>query len=102
MGSKYLLINADSFAQKITLDKERIQIPEILFRPQDIGIEECGISEAIFQSLEVIDEDLRYNFLENIVITGGCSLFDNFIKRLYRELNESSPVWIKPRIYCMK
>jgi hypothetical protein len=45
-------LNIDSYSQKITLDKERFQIPEILFNPQDIGLDQCGVVEGIFESIE--------------------------------------------------
>lgn len=36
------------YTQHISLDKERFQIPEILFNPQDIGMDERGIVGGIF------------------------------------------------------
>lgn len=40
------------YTQHISLDKERFQIPEILFNPQDIGMDERGIVGGIFESLK--------------------------------------------------
>jgi actin-related protein 6 len=45
------------------LDKERFQIPEILFSPQDIGLEQKGITGAILESLKFADESVRSNYL---------------------------------------
>ena len=51
------------YTQHISLDKERFQIPEILFAPQDIGLEQKGIPGTILESLRFADESIRHNFL---------------------------------------
>jgi actin-related protein 6 len=38
--------------QIIRLNNERFTVPELLFKPSDIGIEEMGIPEAIVDSIE--------------------------------------------------
>lgn len=45
-------------AQKITLSVERFAIPEILFRPSDMGLNQIGIVEALLQSFSAIPEGL--------------------------------------------
>ncbi len=37
--------------QYLKLNHERFAIPELLFRPSDVGINEMGISEAIVYSI---------------------------------------------------
>ena len=67
--------NLDVYTQHISLDKERFQIPEILFNPQDIGLYEKGIPDAILECLKFAPADLKHKFLENIVLTGGNTRF---------------------------
>jgi actin-related protein len=42
------VLDENIYTQHISLDKERFQIPEILFNPQDIGMDQRGIVGAIF------------------------------------------------------
>lgn len=46
---------ADGTDQILTMNNERFMIPEILFNPSDIGMNQAGIPEAIFQSVEACD-----------------------------------------------
>lgn len=96
------IIDESIYTQHISLDKERFQIPEILFSPQDIGLEEKGITGAILESLKHTDESIRHNFLENIIVTGGNTRFPGFNNRLYEEIKKNSFCWITPRIYSLK
>ena len=90
------------YTQHISLDKERFQIPEILFAPQDIGLSQKGITGAILESLKFADQSIRHNFLENIVISGGNTRFSGFNARLYEELKKNSFTWVTPRLYTVK
>jgi len=73
------------------LSNERICVPEILFNPSDIGIEQAGVPEVIVQAVEACIPDVREALYGNIMITGGCSLFPNFKERLERELRQIVP-----------
>ena len=46
---------ADNTEQILTMNNERFMIPEILFNPSDIGMNQAGIPEAIFQSVQACD-----------------------------------------------
>lgn len=84
------------------MNVERFTIPEILFRPSIIGIDQAGIAESIYNSVEKLPErnsisinqkldsnsyrtnlDIRPSLYNNIVLTGGNCLFPNFKQRLY-------------------
>jgi actin-related protein 6 len=64
------------------MNNERICIPELLFRPSNIGINQGGVAEAVVASLEMCPEELRGALLSNIVVTGGNTLLPNFAQRL--------------------
>ena len=49
--------------------------PEILFRPDLIGCEFEGIHEVLVTSIQKSDLDLRKVFYQNIVLSGGSTLF---------------------------
>ena len=45
------------------MNNERFSIPEILFHPSDVGIQEMGLPEAIVHSIESLDEGVYcFNF----------------------------------------
>ncbi|MFX0070109.1 MAG: actin, cytoplasmic 2, partial [Candidatus Hermodarchaeota archaeon] len=70
----------------ITLSKERFMLPEALFDPSLINIESISVPEAIMNSIELCDVDIRPNLLNNIFLSGGSSMFPNLKSRIYREL----------------
>lgn len=77
--------------QVLNLSNERITVPEILFHPSDIGIEQAGVHECAVQSAEACVPDLREALYSNVVLTGGSSLFPNFVPRLEAELRRVAP-----------
>ena len=47
------------------MNNERFSIPEVLFHPSDIGIQEMGISEAIIHTINGTPEGKLYHFFLN-------------------------------------
>lgn len=80
------LQNIDESDQILIMNNERISIPEILFNPSDIGINQAGVPELIFQSAQAAPEDFRADLYANIVLIGGNCRFPNFAKRVEMEL----------------
>lgn len=57
------------------LGSSRYRAPEVLFNPELIG-EECeGIHEVLSGSIQRCDMDLRRTLYQNIVLSGGSTLF---------------------------
>lgn len=69
----------------------RIKAPEILFRPDLIGSESEGIHDVLVNSIAKSDLELRKVFLENIVLSGGSTLFKGFGERLLSEVKKAVP-----------
>jgi actin-related protein 6 len=77
--------------QILNLNNERISIPEILFNPNDIGINQGGIHEMLYHSITSFDEEIQKHVLyDNILITGGNTKFRNFQKRLLQDITKIS------------
>lgn len=74
--------------QAIRLNNERITIPEILFHPSDIGIQQKGIAETVVECVKDCPPDAQYQLLENIVLTGGNACFKNFHARLFDDIRK--------------
>ncbi|XP_028307095.1 actin-related protein 6 isoform X1 [Gouania willdenowi] len=77
--------------QILRLANERFAVPEMLFHPSDIGIQEMGIPEAIVHSVQALPEEMQPHFYQNIVLTGGNTLFPGFRERLEAELRSLVP-----------
>ncbi|MEJ1277120.1 ARP6 actin-related protein 6 [Cricetulus griseus] len=77
--------------QILRLANERFAVPEILFNPSDIGIQEMGIPEAIVYSIQNLPEEMQPHFFKNIVLTGGNSFFPGFRDRVYSEVRCLTP-----------
>ncbi|CAD8166378.1 unnamed protein product [Paramecium pentaurelia] len=86
------LLNVGFLDEKLILDKERMTIPEILFRPTEIGLAQKGPTETFFDSLSTIHKDLQGYFAENIYLSGGNSFFSSFYDRLYNEIRQNSSI----------
>ncbi|KAK7121481.1 hypothetical protein R3I93_022541 [Phoxinus phoxinus] len=78
--------------QILRLTNERFAVPEMLFHPSDIGIQEMGIPEALVNSINNMPEDMQSHFYKNIVLTGGNTLFPGFRDRVYKEVRALAPV----------
>jgi actin-related protein 6 len=60
------------------LNNERISVPEVLFHPSDIGLNQAGISESVVQSVESLDSPIEKSVMyDTILLVGGNSLFKN-------------------------
>ncbi len=77
--------------QSVRINNERFTIPEILFQPNLIGMEQAGLPEAIEQSLKLCPEEIKLGLLENIFIVGGSGKFQGLSERLERELIPKFP-----------
>ncbi|KAK3098322.1 hypothetical protein FSP39_018389 [Pinctada imbricata] len=68
--------------QIIRMTNERFAVPELLFHPSDVGIQEMGIAEALVYAIGTLPEDMQPHMYENIVLTGGNCLLPGFYDRL--------------------
>lgn len=80
------------------IGRARFRAPEVLFRPDLLG-EECeGIHEVLTYSIQKSDLDLRKMLYQNIVLSGGSTLFKGFGDRLLSELKKCLPKDTKIRV----
>jgi len=85
--------------QALPFSVERFAIPEVLFRPADIGIQQLGIAEAIVQSIDACDAIYRPALYQNIVLTGGNANIGHMKERLEKELRSLAPSNVTVRVY---
>lgn len=77
--------------QVLALNNERFMVPEVLFQPSDIGLQQGGLAQTIAEAVEATHLDLHPLLYSNIVCTGGCATCPGFQQRLYSELRALVP-----------
>jgi actin-related protein len=82
----------------ITIGNERFRCPEVLFQPSLIGKETCGIHENVFNTIMNCDIDLRKDLLNNIVLSGGSTMFPGMYERLTEEIKKLVPDTMDVRV----
>jgi len=76
---------------QIQINIEAIRVPEIIFQPSIIGIEQMGIAEIlknIFSQFNTIDQQ---KLADCIFITGGNTLFKGIKERIHKEVRAIRP-----------
>jgi len=82
----------------ITVGSERFRCPEVLFRPSLIGKEFGGLHEQTYQSILKSDVDVRRELYQNIVLSGGTTLFPGLPERLTKEVQKLAPLNISSKV----
>jgi len=72
----------------IALNDERWLCPEALFNPHKIGLEAPGVAQLTYDAINAAPVDTRRGFYENIVLSGGTTMFPGLPTRLHKELTE--------------
>lgn len=71
-----VLQNPQNFhPQVITIGSERFRAPEVLFKPKLYGLEPEGIHRITYESIMRCDVDIRRDLYQNIVLSGGTTMF---------------------------
>ena len=71
----------------ISVGNQRFRTPEILFKPTIIGKESDGISKLLNESINECDIELRDDMYNNIVLSGGNTMFNGMAQRVKKEIN---------------
>jgi len=77
--------------REVALGDERWKCPEALFTPSLLGIESAGVAGIVWESISRCDIDTRRTLLQNVVLSGGSTMFTGFPERLARELRTLAP-----------
>ncbi|PIA17980.1 ARP6 actin-related protein-like protein 6 [Coemansia reversa NRRL 1564] len=84
--------------QLLPLCNERFAIPEALFHPSDIGLEQGGLHQAVVQAVNACPEDLRAVLLANIVLVGGGAALNGLKQRLQCEIQAMVPYDVRVNV----
>ncbi|ORY63199.1 putative chromatin remodeling complex subunit [Pseudomassariella vexata] len=94
-GPRPFNVGAQSEIHQLHLNVERIRVPEVVFQPSIAGVDQAGLveiaSDILNQRLVGIPNINRDDFLRDVFLTGGNTLFENFDDRLRQGLTASLP-----------
>ncbi|OZJ06870.1 hypothetical protein BZG36_00026 [Bifiguratus adelaidae] len=76
---------------QLHVNVERIRVPEVLFQPSIIGLDQAGIIETISDVMKRFEGDARRSLTKTIFLTGGFSQIPNLDNRLIRSLHSILP-----------
>jgi len=82
----------------ITIGAERFRAPECLFKPSFIGKEEDGVHQLTFNSIMKCDIDIRKDLYQNIVCSGGSTMFPGLPERMKKEITTLAPPSMEVKI----
>ena len=77
---------------------QRFRCPEVLFKPNLIGKEFSGIHEQTFNSIQKSDVDVRKDLYQNIVLSGGTTLYPGLPERLQAEIKKLVNINMAPKV----
>ncbi|KAK9330404.1 actin family [Lipomyces starkeyi] len=72
----------------IKIGSERFEAPECLFQPHLVDVEQPGIAEFLFNTIQSADLDVRSSLYRAIVLSGGSSMYPGLPSRLEKELKQ--------------
>lgn len=72
--------------QVLVVNNERFMVPEALFHPSDIGLNQAGVCETIQRSIASCHEVLQPMLARNVLLTGGSACCPGFEDRVRRDL----------------
>merc|ERR1719273_2784173 len=82
----------------ITIGAERFRCAEVLFKPILIGKECAGVHKLTFDSIQSCDIDIRRELYQNMVLSGGSTMFPGLKERITAEMVTLAPSSIKVRV----
>jgi len=83
----------DNQAQQyqIRLNVEQIRIPEVLFQPSIVGIDQAGVIEIVNDALKQFSQEQQSKMVKNIFLTGGNINYPNMKQRITNEIRGILP-----------
>ncbi|MFX0063791.1 MAG: rod shape-determining protein [Candidatus Hermodarchaeota archaeon] len=82
----------------INLGVERFLAPEVLFNPAAIDLDCKPLHEAINNCIQKCEVNIQQEIYENIILSGGSSMFPGLKERLQKELTAMVSETIKVRV----
>ena len=85
--------------RKILIGNERFRATEILFTPSEGGFNHLeGVHKYCYDSVQKCDVDVRKDLFQNIILSGGSTLFEGMGERMWQEIHQLAPSTNKIKI----
>ncbi|KAK9467023.1 actin family [Lipomyces arxii] len=72
----------------IKIGSERFEAPECLFQPYLVDVEQPGLAELLFNTVQSADVDIRSSLYRAVILSGGSSMYPGLPSRLEKELKQ--------------
>jgi len=72
----------------IKVGSERFEAPECMFQPHLVDVEQPGMAEMLFQTIQNAAVDIRTELYKHIVLSGGSSMYPGLPSRLEKEMKQ--------------
>lgn len=72
----------------IKMGQERFEAPEVLFKPELVGVESKGMADTLFDVIQGAGVDMRLELYKHIVLSGGSTMYPGLPSRLEKDLKE--------------
>lgn len=72
--------------RSITVGPERFQAAEALFNPGLIDCESLGMADMVFEMIQAAEIDMRADFYQHIVLSGGSTMYPGLPSRLEHDI----------------
>lgn len=76
---------------QLRIELERARVPEIIYQPCLLGLEQAGLAETLDYVLKKYPLNVQNKLVQNVFVTGGNTKFEGFKTRLENELRCMRP-----------
>ena len=84
--------------QLVKVGEQRFKCPELLFKPNLNGLEMDGVHETCYNTIMKCDIDIRKDLYENLVCSGGSTMYQGLPERLAAEVTTLAPATMKIKV----
>lgn len=82
----------------VQVGDERFRTPEALFQPELLGQEADGVHTLLYNSIQQCDVDIRRDLYDNIVFSGGTTMYKGLKERIKKEMTQLAPASVRVKI----
>ena len=87
--------------QRIAIGNERFQCPEALFHPFVLGMQCLGVHVMSYNSITKCDVDFRKDLYNNIILSGGSTMYPGLAYRMQKEMKALAPPDVNVKIIAL-
>ncbi|KAK9893928.1 Actin/actin-like protein [Cystobasidium minutum MCA 4210] len=74
--------------REIRVGAERYEAPECMFQPNLVDVEQPGMAELLFNTVQAAPVDVRSDLYRHVVLSGGSSMYPGLPSRLEKEMKQ--------------